>query len=460
MALGVWKASILLFCLLLSYALADPKAYRERLEAFLPGDTQQLRILGWVGQLDAENFIDRQRALYQLENHPALPLDLLEDLMAGSGPDAKLKLQQLIGLQSPGRSEQLLNDLLKELAETKVKGLSDSLLELGRARAETINWERFRHAVLASARANDLAGFTRSLGDAHPVIRMAAAGVLDAHLAAAASKKLEALLEDDDERVKIFVAYLLVNRGERKAVDAVVDLLRSNSPAIRWQSSKLLSDLCGEKIPADPAKAWPAWLAAHPGFAMRLPVDLPRDRDLLADRSLAGWREFVDGRLLAQPRNWSVQGGVLQCSGGGFGYLRTNEKYRNYVLTVECTSAEDSGLGLMMSGEDPAGQREPDYLEVQTLGGAVGDLYLIGGFEAAHENGDAVRFRASRTAKPARDAKWNSYRLTVREGVVVVEVNGTVVNRVYGCTKDPGRIVLRNEGNAVKFRKLLVRPQD
>ncbi|MFT7511921.1 MAG: hypothetical protein ACI9QL_001128 [Candidatus Omnitrophota bacterium] len=65
-----------------------------------------------------------------------------------------------------------------------------------------------------------------------------------------------------------------------------------------------------------------------------------------------------------------------------------------------------------------------------------------------------------RSPQAPEGPEWNAYRLTVRNGRVIVEVNGTVVNRVYGCTKKPGRIVLRNEGSPSRFRNLIVRHLD
>ena len=48
--------------------------------------------------------------------------------------------------------------------------------------------------------------------------------------------------------------------------------------------------------------------------------------------------------------------------------------------------------------------------------------------------------------------------ILVTAGEVEVKINGLVQNKATGCTRQAGRINLRNEGSPVEFRNILLLP--
>ena len=160
---------------------------------------------------------------------------------------------------------------------------------------------------------------------------------------------------------------------------------------------------------------------------------------------------------------WKLDGGVLKIGGDGGGIavteLRSKAVFGDYVMRLEFQFVEgsfgDSGVGVGCSPKDGA---SPSYVEVQILPGKSGDLYRIGGMEAKVD-GEPLSFSSSKkkasNEKPA--GEWNRMELRVSGGGLEVRVNGELQNGAEGLPKE-GKIVLRNEGNPVWFRNLVVMP--
>ena len=53
--------------------------------------------------------------------------------------------------------------------------------------------------------------------------------------------------------------------------------------------------------------------------------------------------------------------------------------------------------------------------------------------------------------------EWNTYRITLRDGDLTLEVNGQVQNRARWCEELPGSIALQSEGAPIEFRRVTVR---
>ena len=110
---------------------------------------------------------------------------------------------------------------------------------------------------------------------------------------------------------------------------------------------------------------------------------------------------------------WTVKDGVLVCSGGPRGYLRTKETFADYALSFQWrtpTNTSDSGVGLMMAGPD---QPDPSCLEVQIHNANSGDFYIIGGFYA-EAGGQKIpsaptSFNPATRSRRASGTPWKSW---------------------------------------------------
>ena len=188
-----------------------------------------------------------------------------------------------------------------------------------------------------------------------------------------------------------------------------------------------------------------------------------RHPDPLFDgRSLDGWRaHFRDGSADAS-QAWSVEDGLLVCSGRPIGYLQTEMEFENFELVVEwrfdpTKGAGNSGVLLRTVGPDTVW---PNSIEAQLHSRNAGDIWNIGDFPM---KADGSRTRGRRTVK-AHDTnekplgEWNRYRIRLDRGDLVLEVNGLVQNEASECREVPGRIALQSEGAHIEFRKVELRP--
>jgi hypothetical protein len=184
---------------------------------------------------------------------------------------------------------------------------------------------------------------------------------------------------------------------------------------------------------------------------------------LFNGKDLQGWEVRAAGKLLGESAAWEVKDGALCCTGADRADLWTTTRHDNYVLTLEYQldgPAGDSGVGVLLTEAGERGPAGPGYLEVQLLPGKAGDLYQIGGIEV-EAGGAPIQFMSPRTAGVEDPAgQWHKLKLTVRDGAAEVEINGVPVSQTTKGPRGPGRILLRNEGNPVSFRGIVLHPLD
>ncbi|MCB9844800.1 MAG: DUF1080 domain-containing protein [Phycisphaeraceae bacterium] len=179
---------------------------------------------------------------------------------------------------------------------------------------------------------------------------------------------------------------------------------------------------------------------------------------LFNGRDMSGWSFFLNDA--ADPKNtWSVQNGVIHCTGTPAGYMQTRASFEDFVLTLEWRWAGqpgNSGVLLRKAGDD---KTWPDSLEAQLQHGNAGDFWKIGGVHAEMEpsrtNGNNVKKLAD-AENPV--GEWNRYVITVRGGDVALEINGQRVNSAWNVTRRAGPICLQSEGAPIEFRNIEITP--
>lgn len=206
-------------------------------------------------------------------------------------------------------------------------------------------------------------------------------------------------------------------------------------------------------------------LQEHPGDVAYKNV---RVRDLAAPRpgevvlfngsDLTGWTAFTpEDKATAEPV-WTVKDGVLLCKGTPTGYLRTDNRYTNYILRVEwrfdpeTKKPGNSGVMLRMSGEDRVW---PRTIEAQLRSGEAGDFWLMSGYsmETAKDRNKGRNTRKTHGAERAV-GEWNQYEILVNHGDVRLFVNGEEVNHGTNAEEIPGYIGLQSEGAEIQFRNI------
>lgn len=115
---------------------------------------------------------------------------------------------------------------------------------------------------------------------------------------------------------------------------------------------------------------------AAPGADQPPPAGTP----LFNGVDFTGWKLFLPDKGADPFNTWSVRDGVIRCAGSPAGYLRTNEIFGDYELTVEWrwpgSSGGNSGVLLHVQEGDMVW---PKSIEAQLQHGSAGDIWVIGG---------------------------------------------------------------------------------
>jgi hypothetical protein len=188
-----------------------------------------------------------------------------------------------------------------------------------------------------------------------------------------------------------------------------------------------------------------------------------RPMALFNGKDLAGWVN-VNGA----PGTYAVRDGILVVSGTPRGFLRTEQMYENYVLELEwriVAPGGNSGLFLHADALPQVGAAYPRAVEAQIHDGDHGSIFGIRGAtiepldrpsNQEHKHAGAARPRENR-CHPI--GQWNRYVVTARDGALDLEVNGTLVTQVRGCSQRRGYIALQSETGAVQFRGIRLTPR-
>ena len=188
-----------------------------------------------------------------------------------------------------------------------------------------------------------------------------------------------------------------------------------------------------------------------------------RFQSLLNGRDLTGWV------LVNTPaETWTMQDGLLVCSGKPIGEIRTERMYQNFILEVEWRHMVPGGnAGIFVWADAITAPGVPFHrsIEVQVLDHAYGqsrghtthgDIFPIHGARMTPLNGrgGSRAFPVEERALPS--PQWNHYRIECRDGEISLAVNGAVVTRGRLASPRRGYICLESEGGVVHYRKLQI----
>lgn len=167
-------------------------------------------------------------------------------------------------------------------------------------------------------------------------------------------------------------------------------------------------------------------------------------------------KDLKDFDLVGTPEStWSVNKGVLECTGKPNGYLATKKSYKNYVLRVELrypTKAGNSGVLIHCTGKPKV---FPACIEVQGAYGGLGSIFPIGGAKGPSPKVDG---NARKKAIKKHD-EWNALEITVKDGAVSVKINGAKVCDSEAYELKEGPIGFQSEGAPIEFRNLAIKVQ-
>lgn len=179
--------------------------------------------------------------------------------------------------------------------------------------------------------------------------------------------------------------------------------------------------------------------------------------DLFNGKDFTGWKLFLGGGADVT-KTWSITNGVITCLGKPAGYMRTEEDYKDYKLTVEWRFIKPGNTGILVHMSLPD-QVWPRSIECQGMSQNQGDFFVIGGTEfKEHEGakGRRVPKRGPSNEKPL--GEWNTYEVVCVGDTVRPYVNGKLMNEATGCNVTSGKICLQSEGSVIEIRKVFLEP--
>ncbi|MFN3325455.1 MAG: DUF1080 domain-containing protein [Bryobacteraceae bacterium] len=166
----------------------------------------------------------------------------------------------------------------------------------------------------------------------------------------------------------------------------------------------------------------------------------------------------VEGKTPAEA--WYMRDGAIATTGQPNGFLRSKQRYRNYILRAEWRFQEgyeprpgDEGwpnAGFFIHANETK-DGWPVSIEVQGHFGEAGSLFGVRGAKiTGAKRGPIVKERP-------RFGDWDKYEITSKDGTVTVVLNGVLVNEGRNAMPAEGNICLQSEGWPVFYRNVEIK---
>lgn len=196
-------------------------------------------------------------------------------------------------------------------------------------------------------------------------------------------------------------------------------------------------------------------------------------KQIILDKKVKG-KPIQWFQVNTEENTWEVKGDELVCSGNPIGVVRSEKKYRNFIMYIEWKHMEAGGNSgtFVWSDAEPGDNRLPNGVEVQMLeldwvnqnlqngekppiAYVHGELFGVGGVEVVPDN---PRGRRSKSIENRCKGKgeWNTYDVVCVDGTIKLSVNGKFVNGISQSTKKEGYICLEAEGAKIHFRNIRI----
>ena len=193
---------------------------------------------------------------------------------------------------------------------------------------------------------------------------------------------------------------------------------------------------------------------------------------LFEKKNLADWDFHVaqEGTVKAEDVFSFSDDGRLLCKGQPFGYLATKESYKNFKFAVEwCwtegTRPTNSGVFLKIT-DQPGGAFLPKSVEVQLQRRNAGDIWAFHGRTITEPGNRIVNNETQAIGKfsgvqkmldaEKEPGQWNVMEILCVDSLIVVVINGKIVNWTTGAESIEGRIGFQSEGGPIEFRNALL----
>jgi len=140
--------------------------------------------------------------------------------------------------------------------------------------------------------------------------------------------------------------------------------------------------------------------------------------------------------------HWEVVDGKLSPCGSPAGYLTSKESYKDFVLTVDFKTGEDTNSGVFIRSPGGNAGYEVQIWKAQPAG------YNTGSIVGAGKTDKEYKFIAD---------QWNHYEITADGDHLVVVLNGTKTLDIHDSQFSNGCIRLQYQKFPVEFKNIKLR---
>jgi len=186
---------------------------------------------------------------------------------------------------------------------------------------------------------------------------------------------------------------------------------------------------------------------------------------LFNGKDLSGWTFHLADPNVKMEDVWSVQDGLLTCTGKPAGYLITEkDDFHDYRLTVDWRwhTGKGGNNGVLVHCSTPGALGVwCKSVEVQLANGNAGDFWVIGTEldvpnEAERKKGRRHLNLTDDSEKPL--GEWNTMEIVCQSNEITVKVNGDLVNQATNVSETKGAIALQSEGTPIQYRNVKLTP--
>ena len=183
-----------------------------------------------------------------------------------------------------------------------------------------------------------------------------------------------------------------------------------------------------------------------------------RETKLFNGKNLDGWTIHLapDSGDVLESLVFCAKEGLINISGQPFGYMITDQSYKDYKLHLEWRwYGEPSNSGIFLHAE-PIDGVWPRCAEVNLMAGRAGDMIASGGssFEELTE-GRFLRSTKESAEHPA--GEWNTAEIVCKGNFIQAYINGVLMNEAH-FDRSEGPIALQSEGGPLEIRNVYLTP--
>lgn len=188
-------------------------------------------------------------------------------------------------------------------------------------------------------------------------------------------------------------------------------------------------------------------------------------QELFNGTDISNWNHYLQGNKKRES-TWSINDGILHCTGSPAGYLFTKKPYKNYKLEVQWRwvpgkNSGNNGVLVHMTPNTKVIGLWPKSMEVQMHAGNAGDFWVIGTDILTHEmkkrrSGRRILNMTDNSEK--KHGLWNTMTIYCKGNEVTVYVNDDLVNHGKNMTVSKGHVCLQSEGAPIQYKKAVLTP--